>query len=72
METFQLIFNSPSIAPASKDDCSIFPIQNIILLGDVTEKIIKVDLILALILSKNGISSNTASFFKILKSLNPF
>lgn len=35
-----------SIASVSKDDCGLFPIQNMVLLGNVTQKIIKIDLIL--------------------------
>lgn len=47
METLQFILYSHSIAPVPKEDCGIFPIQNMVLLGNVTEKIINVDLILA-------------------------
>ena len=37
---------SHSVASVSEEDCGLFPIQNIVLLGNVTEKIIKIDLIL--------------------------
>jgi len=38
METLQFTPYSHSIALASKEDCGIFPIQNMVLLGNVPEK----------------------------------